>query len=82
MQLELHFEFPISRKYAGIQTMTRCGCQNNLSEMPVLQNMILDVLSDDPLASVSVELDGIAFSTSIELTNTVFVIAINTSTYI
>ena len=66
----------------GIQTMTCCGCHNNLLEMPDLQNMILDDLSNDLVASVSVELDGIAFSISIELTNTVFVIAINTSTNI
>ena len=46
----------------GIQTMTRCGCQNNLLEMPVLQNMILVDLSNDLVASVSVELDGIALS--------------------
>ena len=57
MQLELHFEFQISRKYAGIQTMTCCGCHNNLLEMPVLQNTFFDDLSNDPLASVSVELD-------------------------
>ena len=44
--------------------------------------MILDDLSNDLVASVSVELDGIAFSISIGLTNTVFVIAINTSTNI
>ena len=55
MQLELHFEFQISRKYAsqGIQTMTCSGCHNNLLEMPVLQNMFFDDFSDnDPVASV------------------------------
>ena len=63
----------------GIQTMTCCGCHDNLLDIPVLQNMILVDLFNDLLASVRLELDGIAFSISIELTNTVFVIAINTS---
>ena len=59
--------------------MTCCGCHDNLLDIPVLQNMILVDLFNDLLASVRLELDGIAFSISIELTNTVFVIAINTS---
>ena len=62
MQLELHFEFQIQGNMQGIQTMTCCGCHNNLLEMPLLQNIIFDDLSNDPLASVSVELDGIALS--------------------